>query len=64
MGKKNKMKKKTIDMVSAKLRENAAMLYCISQDSAESNWKRDEAYTLYRGYKDAADFVSTLKDKK
>lgn len=60
MSKKNK----TIDMVAEKLREKAVMLYGISQDSAESNWMRDEAYTLYRGYKDAAYFVSNLKEEK
>lgn len=60
MGKRNK----TIDMVAAKLRERAVMLYKASQDSDYSNWMREYMSTLWIGYKDAADFVSKLKEEK
>lgn len=61
MGKKNK----TIDMVAAKLRERADDLYNVYKDPDYdySNWMRDYAHTLWVGYKDAADFVSNLKEE-
>ena len=56
------MDDKTIDMVAAKLSEKAEMFHDISQDPEESDWARDEAYDLWQGYKDAAAFVSNLKE--
>ena len=58
------MDEKTIDMVVEKLLEKADKLYQISQDRDESDWARDEAFTFYRGYRDAAFFVSNLKEGK
>lgn len=60
MGKKNK----TIDMVAAKLRDRAVMLCHVFQDPTEAGWARDYARELWIGYKDAADFVSNLKEGK
>lgn len=60
MGKKNK----TIDMVAAKLYEHADRLYNVYKDPDYSNWMRDYAHTLWVGYKDAAVFVSDLKEGK
>lgn len=56
------MDEKTIDMVAAKLSEKAERFYDISQDQEESDWARDEAFTFYCGYKDAAFFVTHLKE--
>lgn len=58
------MDEKTIDMVVEKLSEKADRFYDISQDSEESDWARDEAFTFYRGYMDAAFFVANLKEEK
>lgn len=58
------MDEKTIDMVAAKLSDKAEMFYDISQDQEESDWARDEAFIFYRGYKDAAFFATSLKEKK
>ena len=56
------MDDKTIDMVAAQLIKKADRFYGISQDPAESDWARDEAFTFYQGYKDAAFFVTSLKE--
>ena len=60
MGKKNK----TIDMVVVKLCERADRLYNIYKDPDYSNWMRDYAHTLWLGYNDAAEYVSSLKEEK
>ena len=53
---------KTLDRVVWALKYHASKLHSIYLDQSEAKWLRDEAYNLYLGYKDAADFVSNLKE--
>lgn len=58
------MDDKTIDMVVQELFWRANLLHHIYLDESEADMMRDGAYHLYQGYKDAAIFVSNLKEKK
>ena len=60
MSKKNK----TIDMVVVKLCERADRLYNIYKDPDYSNLVRDYAHDLWVGYRDAAEYVSSLKEAR
>ena len=53
---------KTLDRVVWALKNHASKLYRVYMDQSEAKWMRDEAYNLYQGYKDAAAFVSNLKE--
>lgn len=53
---------KTLDRVVWALKYHASKLHSIYFDQSEAKWLRDEAYNLYLWYKDAADFVSNLKE--
>lgn len=55
---------RTLDRVVCALRHHARKLRRIYLDQSEAKWLRDEAYSLWQGYRDAADFVSNLKEAK
>ena len=61
MGNK-KLDEATIEAVVTRLRMMAEKMRDIYLDGYESDWARDEAYRMWRGYKDAAEFVSTMTE--
>lgn len=59
---RREMMDETLDWVAEALKAHASKLLRIYVDESETKWLRDEAYNLYLGYKDAAAFVSNLKE--
>ena len=55
---------KTIEAVVTRLNMMAEKMRDIYLDETESDWARDEAYGLWRGYKEAAEYVATMKESK
>lgn len=53
---------KTIDAVVTRLHAQAERMRDIYLDDTESDWARDEAYRMYGGYKEAAEYVATMKE--
>lgn len=54
----------TIDAVVTRLHAQAEKMRDIYLDETESDWARDEAYRLWRGYKESAEYVATMKEAK
>ena len=59
-----KLDEATIEAVVARLRMMAEKMRDIYLDEYESDWARDEAYRMYGGYKEAAEYVATMEEAK
>lgn len=59
-----KLDEATIDAVVTLLHAQAERMRDIYLDETESDWARDEAYGLWRGYKESAEYVATMKEAK
>ena len=59
-----KLDEATIEAVVTRLHAQAERMRDIYLDETESDWARDEAYRMYGGYKEAAEYVSTMKEAK
>ena len=59
-----KLDEATIEAVVTRLRMMAEKMRDIYLDETESDWARDEAYGLWRGYKEAAEYVATMKEAR
>lgn len=54
----------TIEAVVTRLRMMAERMRDIYLDEYEPDWVRGEAYRMYGGYKDAAEYVATMEEGK
>ena len=59
-----KLDEATIKAVVTRLHAQAERMRDIYLDETEPDWVRDEAYRMYGGYKDAAEYVATMKEAK
>ena len=59
-----KLDEATIEAVVTRLYAKAERMRDIYLDETEPDWARDGAYSLYRGCKEAAEYVATMKEAK